>query len=80
MWESSDEKVKDMNKTTFEKGMEKGIQALQNTLVMQGKMRFGQVPDELESRIRSISEINRLESLLGRILVVQSWDELLKNG
>ncbi len=67
-------KVKAMNQTVFEKGIEKGRQ---DTLLRQGKNRFGAPSNDVESRIRAIHDIERLEMLADRILVVQSWDELL---
>jgi hypothetical protein len=69
------ERVKTMNKTTFEKGMEKGVQ---DTLLRIGAKRFKQAPSkEFESRIRSIKDIERLEELTDRVMDAGSWDELL---
>jgi predicted transposase YdaD len=48
------------------------------TLLMQGRMKF-QVPasEVQEAALNAITDLARLEALLGRILVVNSWDELL---
>jgi len=64
----------------MEMGMEKGMaKGLQNTLLRQGRNRFGPVSDEIEERVRSIQDLGRLESLTDRILEIHSWDELLSD-
>ncbi len=82
MLAATSEKVKAMNKTTFEKGMEKGMEigreeGMQNSLLRIGAKRFRQMPQEVESRIRAIQDMKRLEELTDRMMDAQSWDELL---
>jgi hypothetical protein len=67
-------KVKTMNQTVFEQGIEKG---LQNSLLRLGQRRFGPASKEIELRIRSIHDVDRLEALTDRILDAQNWDEFL---
>jgi len=85
-------KVRAMNKTVFEEGLEKGMEkgmekgreegmarGMQNSLLRQGSKRFGPVSDAIEERVRSIQDLGPLESLTDRILEVHSWDELLSD-
>lgn len=77
------EKVQAMNKTTYEKGFEKGIEkgiekGTQNTLLRLGTKQFGSASPELESRIREINDLTRLEELIDRLPMAQSWDDLLR--
>lgn len=67
-------KVMAMNQTVFEKGIEKGRQ---DSLLRLGQRRFGSASKEIEMRIRSIHDVDRLEALTDRILDAQNWDELL---
>jgi len=81
-------KVRAMNKTVFEEGLEKGRErgieegmekGLQNTLLRLGRRRFGPPSDDSENQIHAIQDIARLEALTDRILDVHSWEALL-NG
>jgi hypothetical protein len=67
-------KVQVMNKTTYEKGMEK---AFQISLIRQGKKKFGPPSPEIQMRLQSILDLSLLEDLTERILDVHSWEELL---
>jgi len=71
------EKVKAMNKTTFEKGIETGIQ---NVLLDLGSKRFGPPINDIERRIQAIQDVKKLQALTVRILDAQSWDDLLKTS
>lgn len=81
-------KVRAMNKTIFEEGLEKGLErgleeglkAMQNTLVRLGSKRLGQPTEEMEVRIRAIPDLARLEALTDRILDAGSWEDLLKEN
>ncbi|MCE9530775.1 MAG: DUF4351 domain-containing protein [Planctomycetes bacterium] len=66
--------VKAMNKTTYEKGQEN---ALEQAVLRSGKKKFGPIPTEIESRIRSIKDPAMLGELIERVHDVQSWEELL---
>jgi len=79
-----------MNKTTYDRAMEKGMeiglsqglsqgleQGLQISLLRFGRKRFGNVPPEVESRLLEIHDVPKLEVLSDRIAEVRSWDELL---
>jgi hypothetical protein len=71
-------KVKAMNQTVFEKGYKSGVEkGRQDTLLRQGKNRFGAPSTDIESRIRAIHDVERLELLADRILIAKDWDELL---
>jgi hypothetical protein len=70
--------VKAMNKTVYEQGLEKGIEkGLQDTLLRQGTKLLGAPSRDLETRIRAIHDVSRLEELTDGILDASSWDELL---
>jgi hypothetical protein len=71
-----------MNKTTYDRGMEAGVEVgraegLRRALIRQGAKRFGQTPPEVEARLRTIQDQARLEELTERILDANSWEELL---
>lgn len=75
-------KVFAMNQTTYDRGMEKGLEkglerGLRETILRQGRKRFGAPSPELEIRLRTIQNVSLLEHLTDRILETQSWDDLL---
>jgi hypothetical protein len=73
------EKVQTMNKTTYEKGIEKGTQnTLLRLLLRLGTKQFGSPSSELESQVRAIQDLTRLDELIDRIQKAQSWDDLLR--
>jgi len=73
------EKVQTMNKTTYEKGIEKGTQnTLLRLLLRLGTKQFGSPSPELEEQVRAIHDLTRLDELIDRIQKAQSWDDLLR--
>ena len=59
----------------IEEGRVKGqIQEALRIILRLGRKRFG---DAVRSRLEVISDLERLESLGDRLLIVSSWDELL---
>jgi len=42
-----------------------------------GGIRFGEAGDTVVSRLDAISNLEKLEQLVERLLIVSSWDELL---
>jgi hypothetical protein len=42
-----------------------------------GRKRFGELSEAVRMRIAEIDDVDRLNSLLNRLLDVASWDELL---
>ncbi|HEV3385953.1 MAG TPA: DUF4351 domain-containing protein, partial [Gemmata sp.] len=63
-----------------EKGIEKGIEkGTQNTLLKLGTNQFGSPSPELESQVRAIHDLARLDQLVERILKAQSWEDLLRD-
>ena len=54
-------------------------EALRKTLLRQGRQRFHSVPSEaVQAAIQAIADEDRLERMTDRLLVVSSWQELLK--
>jgi hypothetical protein len=79
-----------MNKTTFEKGIERGFekgvetgiekgreQELQRSLLQIGRRRMGPPPASIESRIRAIDDLPWLEALNDSVWDTTSWEQLL---
>ena len=52
-------------------------EALQKTLLRQGRHRFGNPPDAVQAAIHEQTNIERLERMTERLLVVSTWQELL---
>jgi hypothetical protein len=70
--------VKAINKTNFEKAMEKGLQeGIKNTILQIGRERLGNPGPETEKRIHSIDDRAKLDEITQRILHVKTWDELM---
>ena len=62
----------------IEEGRVKGqIQEAMRIILRLGRKRFGDAGDAVRSRLEVISDLERLESLGDRLLIVSSWDELL---
>jgi predicted transposase YdaD len=60
------------------RGEAKGrVEALQQTLLRQGRKRFGPASKAVQTTIQEIAEIRRLERLTERLLDVASWQDLL---
>jgi len=63
----------------IEDGLEKGrVEGLRDTVLRQGKKRFGPITDEQRDSLNAIQKVDRLEVLTERVLDVSSWDELLR--
>lgn len=62
----------------LEEGIEKGgTEAMQSMLLRLGEHSFGPVPAEIRRRIRVISDHDKLDALLLRLLDVETWNALL---
>jgi predicted transposase YdaD len=55
------------------------IQEARNLLLRQGRIRWGDPTPSAEASIQTITDLERLEQLSERLLVVSSWQELLTN-
>lgn len=61
-------------------GREEGAEVLRRTLIRQLDQRFGQVPEPLQERLAAIRSFDKLSAIAGRILEVQSIEELGLGG
>jgi len=64
------------------KGLEEGLsegeaREARKIILRQGRIRFGEAGDAVVSRLDAISDLEQLELLGERLLIVSSWDELL---
>ncbi len=64
------------------KGLEEGLsegeaREARKIILRQGWIRFGDAGDAVVSRLDAISNLEKLEQLVERLLIVSSWDELL---
>ena len=70
-----------MNKTTYDRGIEKGIElgieSLQRALLRIGRKALGPPSSEIEARVHSIKDVQRLEDLAAGAMDAASWEELL---
>jgi predicted transposase YdaD len=56
-------------------------EALQKTLLRQGRQRFHNPPSEaVQAAIQTITDAGRLERMTERLLIVSSWQELLETS
>lgn len=63
---------------TYQALLRKGrAEEARRIVLLQGAVRFGAVPREVEAAVNDISDVNRLESLLTRIFDADGWDDLL---
>ncbi len=62
------------------KGREEGVDLLRRTLLLQLDQRFGKVPEALQERLASIRSFAKLNAIAGKILKVQSIEELGLGG
>ena len=46
-------------------------------ILLLGGIRFGEAGDAVVSRLEAISDLEQLEQLVDRLLIVSSWDDLL---
>ena len=61
-----------------QKGLEEGQARVARRIILRlGRKRFGDAGDAVRSRLEAISDLERLESLGDRLLIVSGWDELL---
>ena len=62
----------------FSKGRLAGrIQGTRDILFMLGQKRFGQPSEQVRLTIAAMDDLDQLRALLGKILDVSNWDELL---
>ena len=62
----------------FQEGLEEGRAGEARRIIMlQGRIRFGEAGAAVRSRLEAISDLERLELLGDRLLIVSSWDQLL---
>jgi predicted transposase YdaD len=64
------------------KGLEEGLEEgrageARKIILRQGRIRFGEAGDAVRSRLEAISDLEQLELLGDRLLIVSSWDQLL---
>lgn len=57
-----------------QEGQRKGVQ---QTLLRQGRHKFGAPSDAITATLTAITDLDRLERMADQLLVVSSWDELL---
>ena len=64
--------------TTYQATIRKGeIRAHQRDLLRLGGRRFGPAKPEIENALRAIVDCERLDRMVGRVLDVANWEELL---
>jgi hypothetical protein len=66
----------------LEEGRQEGlamgrVEEAQRTLLRQGRIRFGAPDGATETALRAITDLERLEGLLDRLVTVSGWQELL---
>ena len=67
---------------TFQAILEEGeqtgrIKELHRTILRLGRRRFGEADEAIRNQIEAMRDIERLEDLTERLLIVSSWDELI---
>ena len=66
---------------TYQAIVEEGeIKASQEVLLKLGGKRFGAASETITLAIRSITDLDRLEALIDRLLDASSWQQLLGPG
>ena len=64
---------------TYQAILDEGeARGLQNTLLRQGRIRFGALKPATRQAIQGITDIKRLRHLTERLLRVSTWEELLQ--
>jgi hypothetical protein len=53
------------------------IDEAKRILLRQGRKRFGRAKVDIKARIEALSDLNRLEQLVDRVLDATSWDDLI---
>ncbi|TVS09358.1 MAG: DUF4351 domain-containing protein [Planctomycetaceae bacterium] len=62
----------------LEEGEQTGrIKELHRVILRQGRVRFGEADEATRQQIETMRDIDRLEDLTERLLMVSSWDELM---
>jgi len=62
----------------IEEGRVKGmLEEARKIILLLGRIRFGDGDDAVVSRLDAIADLEKLEELVERLLIVSSWDELL---
>ncbi len=66
----------------LEEGREEGerlgrMRELHRVILRLGRVRFGEVDESIRQQIEGIRNIDRLEDLTERLVMVSSWDELM---
>ena len=62
----------------LQEGLEEGRAREARKIILRlGRIRFGEAGDAVVSRLDAISNLEKLEQLVERLLIVSSWDELL---
>ena len=63
---------------TFQAILEEGhVESLHRTILRLGRRRFGEADEAVRQQIEAMRDIERLEDLTERMLIVSSWDELM---
>ncbi len=64
--------------TGRDKGLIEGsVTAVRAALLRQGRKKFGPPSETVEATINALTDLDRLNALLDRILDVPTWDDLL---
>jgi hypothetical protein len=64
--------------TTYQGILEDGrIESLQQTLLRQGRRKFGTPSDTVTTAISALTDRERLERMTEQLLIVSNWEELL---
>jgi Domain of unknown function (DUF4351) len=58
-------------------GKDHEIDEAKRILLRQGRKRFGRAKVDIKDRIEALSDLNRLEQLVDRVLDATSWDDLI---
>ena len=62
----------------LQEGLEEGEAREARRIILRlGRIRFGEAGDAVLSRLEAISDLEQLELLGDRLLIVSSWDQLL---
>jgi len=66
---------------TYQEIREEGaIDFAQQTVLRQGRKRFGEPSEQIENVIRSTTDLGRLKQLVDQVPEVSSWRELLSGS
>lgn len=79
LWEASLRLPAMIDTITFDVWEEMGgVKHLKETLLLQGRAKFGKPTKEQEDRLRAIDDLDRLKRLSVRLVRVDDWDALLR--